>query len=186
VARRWRGGAVGYRRGVAAPDQSDRSGGAKPGRPVDVTKAFALWLASVAVSLVGQLIAYPAASGVVRDAVRQGAESSGTPIGPAELETITRVGLALGVAFIVLLAAVWVLIGFKMRAGRNWARILITVVTVLGVISMLTTANGFRSLAAIVSLVQNLLAIAVVVYMYRSESSAYFRRSKSGPRKPDW
>ncbi|HTF47295.1 MAG TPA: hypothetical protein VK735_07595 [Pseudonocardia sp.] len=171
---------------MAAPDQPDRSGGAKPERPVDVTKAFALWLASVAVSLVGQLIAYPAASGMVRDAVQQGAESSGTPIGPAELETITRIGLALGVAFIVLLAGVWVLIGFKMRAGRNWARILITVVTVLGVISMLTTANGFGSLAAIISLVQNLLAIAVVVYMYRSESSAYFSRSKSGPPKTDW
>jgi len=155
-----------------------------------VTKAFALWLASVAVSLVGQLIAYPAASGMVREAVQRGAESSGSPIAPAELETITRIGLALGVVFIVLLAAVWVLVGFKMRAGRNWARILITVVTVLGVISMLTAANGFSSLAAIVSLVQNLLAIAVVVYMYlymyRSESSAYFSKSKSGPRKTDW
>jgi len=171
---------------VAAPDQSGRSGGGKPGRPVDVTKAFALWLASVAVSLVGQLIAYPAASGMVRDAVRQGAESSGTPIGPAELETITRIGLALGVVFIVLLAAVWVLVGFKMRAGRNWARILITVVTVLGVISMLATADGFSSLAAILALGQNLLAIAVVVYVYRPESSAYFRKPKAGPPRSDW
>ena len=101
-----------------------------------MTKAFVLWLASVAVSLVGELIAYPAASGMVREAVARGAESSGTPIPEADLETITRVGLAVGLVLIVLLAAVWVLVGFKLRAGRNWARVLITVVTVLGVISI--------------------------------------------------
>jgi hypothetical protein len=171
---------------VAAPDQSGRSGGARPDRPVDVTKAFVLWLASVAVSLVGQLLAYPAASGMVREAVARGAESSGTPIPAADLETIIRVGLAVGVALIVVLSAVWVLVGFKLRAGRNWARVLITVVTVLGVISMLATADGFSSLAAILALGQNLLAIAVVVYVYRPESSAYFSKPKAGPPRSDW
>jgi len=166
---------------VAVPDQSHPPGGGQPRRPVDVTKAFALWLASVAVSLAGQLIAYPVASGMVRDAVRRGAESSGPRADPAQLETITRVGLGLGVAFLVLFAGVWVLIGFKMRAGRGWARTVITVVTVLGVISMLMSAAGFSSLAAILSLVENLLAIAVVVYMFRPESSAYFSGSRPGP-----
>jgi hypothetical protein len=171
---------------VAAPDQSDRSGGARPDRPADVTKAFVLWLASVAVSLVGQVIAYPAASATVRETVSRAAESSGTPIPAAELETITRVGLAVGLALIVVLSAVWVLVGFKLHAGRNWARVLIAVVTALGVISMLATADGFSSLAAILSLAQNLLAIAVVVYVYRPESSAYFAKPKPGPQRSDW
>lgn len=145
-----------------------------------------LWLASVAVSLVGQVIAYPAASGMVREAFARAAESSGTPIPVADLETITRVGLAVGLALIVLLAAVWVLIGFKLRAGRNWARVLIAVVTVVGVVSMLATADGFSSLPTILSVVQNLLAIAVVVYVYRPESAAYFSKPKAGPQRTDW
>jgi heme A synthase len=171
---------------VAAPDQSGRSGGARPDRPLDVTKAFALWLASVAVSLVGQLIAYPAASGMIREAVERGAESSGSPIPPADVETIMRVGLAIGLALIVLLAAVWVLVGFKLRAGRNWARVLVAAVTVVGVVSMLATADGFSSLPTILTLVQNLLAIAVVVYLYRPESSTYFSKPKPGPQRSDW
>jgi len=84
------------------------------------------------------------------------------------------------VAFLVLFAGVWVLIGFKMRAGRGWHE---HDHRGHGPRRDLHADVGRRVQLAgsVLSLVENLLAIAVVVYMFRRSRRPTSVRRGRGP-----
>lgn len=77
----------------------------------------------------------------------------------------------IGAAVVALLfVVIELIIVFKMRAGRNWARIVITILEVLGLASLFTNPT-FWSWGAVV------LSLIAVVLMWLPASNAYFRRS---------
>ena len=77
----------------------------------------------------------------------------------------------IGAAVIALLfVVIELIIVFKMRGGRNWARIVITILEVLGLGSLFTNPT-FWSWGAVV------LSLIAVVLMWLPASNAYFRRS---------
>lgn len=79
--------------------------------------------------------------------------------------------ILIGAAVVALLfVVIELIIVFKMRAGRNWARIVITILEVLGLGALFTNAT-FWSWGAVV------LSLIAVVLMWLPASNAYFRRS---------
>jgi hypothetical protein len=68
--------------------------------------------------------------------------------------------------------------------GRSWARIVATVLGALSVLSLLSSvAQGqLTTLNLIVSLVSLALAIAILVLLWRKESSAYYDAVKAQQR----
>lgn len=77
----------------------------------------------------------------------------------------------IGAAVIALLfVVIELIIVFKMRAGRNWARIVITILEVLGLASLFTNPTLWSWGAVVLSLI-------AVVLMWLPASNAYFRRS---------
>jgi hypothetical protein len=72
-----------------------------------------------------------------------------------------------------------VLFAVKMRAGRNWARILLTIYAALGVMSFLSgVASSGPELGLMWSLADVAFAVTAVVYMFRPESTKYFLETK--------
>lgn len=127
------------------------------GRPVGVTILAVLYYLGAASCVVGG-IAMIAGGGFIATLIKQQAQSSGAGAGGAGL--LAGVGAALGV-FFLLVAAVYVLLGWGLWALKNWARIVTVVLCaiflalqLLGLVTVLTHFN-------LRSLISSLLWIAV-------------------------
>jgi hypothetical protein len=140
-------------------------------RPSDVDLAFWLWIASTLVGLISFFIALPTMGEQIQRAAQQGGQQL-----PPDMMAFTQVfqivSLVVGLALAVLFAV-------KMRAGRNWARIVITVFAAVRVLSALLSLPLVGGVEMILSIVVALLSVAVVVLMFRPDAKAYFASQRS-------
>jgi len=80
-------------------------------------------------------------------------------------------------AMVVVPLALFVVFGFVMRAGRNWARVTLTVLLSLGLVAALITALAPAYLAVrLLAVVMFPLNIAVIVTMFQSSAGPHFDR----------
>lgn len=94
----------------------------------------------------------------------------------ATLNAAVNVGMATGIIIGLIGVAVWIWMAKANGSGKSWARI---VATVLGVLNIIFTLIGFTSstgtgLSKIVSVISLLLAIAILVLLWRKESSSFY------------
>lgn len=137
--------------------------------PDDVDKAWKLWLTSIVVGLLGTVVGLLFTD---RDALKQDLLEQGNA--PSDVDTIvTATVVTIAVVGLIILALQLFFV-FKMRAGRNWARIVLTVLGVIGVLSSVFTLTQGSGLAAVVNLVSAVVVVAAIVFMYRPAASAYF------------
>lgn len=156
--------------------QSQGSRLPRPAVPGTVTGAFALYVLAALVSVVSAiLLTTESGREEVRRAVREAQASSG--MNPADFDAAVSLAIGIGIGFVVLFIALYLFFAFMMRAGRNWARIVLTVLSGLSIAGGLsgTAAAGGMTWANWVSLVFSVLAI---VLMFLTPSNEYFQRSK--------
>lgn len=132
--------------------------------PKEVRLSFFLWIAGAVLLVVSSLLVLTQREAALEEARRQ----PPTPgVTPEQLESAVTAVLVVLVIIGVVMAALMVLFAFKARAGRNWARITLTV---LGAAVLLYHLFGF----SLVGLVIVLVVAAAVVTMYLPASKAYF------------
>jgi hypothetical protein len=107
-------------------------------------------------------------------------DASGKKLTSGEL---TSGVVSYAILYLVLVAA-WVLMARMNRGGRNWARIVASVLAILATINAYSTVNSLRggetiTVIDIVLIVGELalwaLGVLAVAMLWRSESSAYFK-----------
>lgn len=145
--------------------------------PSAVRTSFLLWMVDIVLSLVSVVL------------LVLGGEELMMMVGgpPAETDPAFQQGatisLIVGVVFALAVIAVELLCVFKMRAGRNWARIVLAVVAglsvVLGLVSLgetvaMLTAGGLAAAVGVISLIGIPLLAAAVVFMYLPAARAWF------------
>jgi hypothetical protein len=130
-------------------------------RPTSVTWSFIIWLITVLLQLIAAIFLFILV-GTAGTLAVAGSGSGGLIVG-ALIATA-----AIGLVF----AIVELIIVFKMRDGRNWARIVLTILAVLQIISTLVQGgnNSFISWIGFATLV-----IATVL-MFVPASNQYFSR----------
>lgn len=147
-------------------------------RPKAIDTAFQAVLASVVISAVGtvvtvlldkaQLTRY--VTEMLNDIPPDQRLSVGSTVGA--FQTILGVSIAI-------FAGLFALFAIKMRAGRNWARILLTIYTAYGVMTFLTAvASSGPELSLMWSLAEVAFGVTAVIYMFRPESTKYFLETK--------
>ena len=98
----------------------------------------------------------------------------------------SAVSVAIVIAVVVGLVSVglWLWMASANGKGRSWARIVATVLGALSVLSLLSSvAQGqMTTLNLVVSLVSLALAVAILVLLWRKESSAYYDAVKAQQR----
>jgi hypothetical protein len=88
-----------------------------------------------------------------------------------------RVAMGFGIAVFL---GLWLLFATKMRAGRGWARVVITALAAVGVLSFLSAmADSGAALELIWSLAEVAFLVTAVVYMFRPESTRYFAEHRA-------
>ncbi len=125
------------------------------GRPTSVTVSFVIWLVVVLANILQGIISL----------VSGGGSSAAESVGTAPL-----VG---GAIFAFILAVIELIIVFKMRDGRNWARIVLLVLAILQVIGVgVGAASGGNAFGWI----GGVAVIIATVLMFVGGANGYFRR----------
>lgn len=128
-------------------------------RPTTVTAAFWILLIGLLLDLISAIVLIASGAALSGGSV---AVEGNTLSGPIVITT--------GVVAIVFVVIELFVLG-KMRSGKNWARI---VITVLEVLSILGLAAGFSILGAIGAVI----SVVVIVLLWLPASNEYFRAAK--------
>jgi hypothetical protein len=131
-----------------------------PGRPVDVDTGFWLWVASLPLLIVGQVV----------------------DLFVTANKNLPTAVLALSVVFVVILAAVVVTFQILMRQGYRWARTIMTgggVATIVYVATNLFTVERPTAAAltyAVTGILGSVLIAGGVFLLHRKDAHAFFTR----------
>ena len=141
--------------------------------PLAVERSCLLWAAGNAVGLVAGLasvvVALVLGSSITARVVADGGDPA--VAGPAAVRGVLVVGLVQ-----IALAAVGHLVAPRLRDGRGWTRVVLTVAGIVGVGALLAaaTANSHPGLT-LLSAVGVLLVLLAVLYAYQPRASAWYR-----------
>jgi hypothetical protein len=154
------------------PDSAEAAPSATAARPGTVEGAFWAFIASTVIGLVGGLLIF-ANRDAIATTLRDSNRRSGGSLTDAQIDQAVNVTMIVALVIAVIISALYLLFAFKLRAGKNWARIVLTVITALQLISLLAgqaTIGGYISVAA---------AIIGVVLSFLTPSNAYFAAAKT-------
>lgn len=145
---------------------------AKGPAPASVQNAVKLIWVNVALSVVSTVLTFT----MIDDLVDQAIESagSGATLDRDAARAGVMISLVIGVVIGVALAAMF---AYFIGKGANWARIVYTVLGVIGVLFGLIGLGGQPALLLILSVVGALITIAAIVLLFRPESNAYFKKA---------
>lgn len=162
-------------RGPAAPVE----------KPKEVETAFRLGILSVVISIVGIALSF-AVSGPAIDAA-----IAANPLPPGfteqQFRQVALIGSIVFAVVLLILIGLYLLFLFKMRAGRNWARILITILGLLWIafglyglagIGQVLAAGPLGVISAVLSVVQLVVIAASIFFMFRPAAGPYFQQDR--------
>lgn len=175
--RRMTGGPPGYP-AYPASSAGQPAEGPAPEQPPSMRTAVRLMWAGAALSLVS-LIVTLATLDSLRSHLRQQLADSNSTLSANDLDVVYNTAVVAAVVGSLVAILLWLWMAWKNGQGRSWARI---VATVLGVINLLSSAYTILSgraleVSAILTVVNLLLAIAILVLMWNKESSAFYAES---------
>jgi hypothetical protein len=135
--------------------------------PREVTVSFWCYIAGAVIVLIGGLF-YLGSKQTVLDTLRNNNTSTLTD---TQLQAAANLAVGLVVVFAIIIAGLYVLFAFKLKAGRNWARIVLTIIAALNLLSLLSGGTAL-------SYIGTLAAVVGCVLSYLPNSSAYFAAVK--------
>jgi hypothetical protein len=150
---------------------------APPERPASITRAVQLMYVGAALSLVGLVVAW-----ATKSQIKDKLADASTTLTPSELDTALNVALGVATFFALVGVGLWLWMAATNKAGRSWARV---VATVLGALNVLSTLYGLRSSAGVsilLSVLSLVLAVTILVLLWRPASSAYYQASAAARR----
>jgi ABC-type transport system involved in cytochrome bd biosynthesis fused ATPase/permease subunit len=143
-----------------------------PAPPTEIVGAFWAYLIAALTWLIGGLLVIGNKQQIA-DALRS-ANNQGGALTEAQIETAANVGVILVVVVAVVISSLYALFAFKLKAGRNWARIVLTVLAALALISLLLGTGG-----NLVSYIGQFAAIVAAVLSFLPSSSEYIAQVKA-------
>jgi len=153
-----------------APQYQSQHDPAPVERPSSVTRAVQLMYVGAALSVVGIIVAW-----VTRSELRDQIEAASPTLTSDAVESATTISLAVASVVGLLGVALWLWMAAANGAGKSWARVLSTVlggISALSAVYSLSTGTGITVAMQLLSLV---LAVAILVLLWRPASSAFFR-----------
>ena len=136
--------------------------------PSEITAAFWCYIAGAVITVIGGLLVLTQRQAIV-DAAR--ANNTGN-LPDSTIQTAANIAVGFAIVLSLVFAGLYILFAFKLRVGRNWARIVLTIVAVLALLSLLLGATS------ILRLIGDLAAIAGAVLSYVPNSNAYIAAMK--------
>jgi hypothetical protein len=158
--------------------------GPPPARPSTVTAAFWLWIAAAVAAVVSGILVFT--SDIWAVALAE-AGVGATTTGGVSISTLITTAKTVAVVVMVIFVALYVFFAVKMLLGRNWARVVLTVLAGLAIISgfsaraEVTVGDTVYAAGSSEALrwVQVGLSVIGLILMWLAPSNAYFSAVKA-------
>jgi len=156
------------------PTDPPAQGGGAPAaargpRPATIDMAVKLIWANVALSLITTMITFIMLDSIVDQALEDAGVNSSVDTDTVRSGAI--VGAVIGIVISVAIAA---LLAHFIGKGASWARIVYTVLAVIGILLSVFGLGSTPVLLMLLSLVSLVITAAAVFFLWKPESSAYF------------
>lgn len=152
-----------------------------PARPKPVDTSFLLWITSAAIGVIGFVVGLSAGREATREQLIEDARQRGENLTDSQIDTLVTTGFVVGGLLVAVLLGLYLLFAFKMRAGRNWARITLAVLGGISLVLAIIQLTGGNAVSTLVTLVQIALIGGAIYFMYTKEASGYFDAHKRRP-----
>ena len=148
-------------------------------RPKSVDNAWMLWMIGAGISLLSLIFIFTVDADAITDQARKTLENQNKSFTQQDVDDAASLFKITGVIFSLIFIGLFVLFAYKMRAARNWARITLTVLGALSVVSTLFGLSSASGLHLVVALIQMVLILVAVYFMYRPDANQYFAARKA-------
>jgi K+-sensing histidine kinase KdpD len=135
-----------------------------------VCRAFWLYLVAALFSLIG-LIVSAATAGGSRDSIKDQLAKQGQTVSDSTVDALITGTVVVAVVIGILYLAAFVLFAFFMRRGAGWARIVLTILTVISLASI-TSGYGLGAVRVIA-------AVIATILIFLAPANEYFRSVKA-------
>ncbi len=145
-------------------------------QPSSISLAVRLMWAGAAVSLLS-LVVTLLNLGDLKSQVREQLAASGQEVTDQVVNASYAAAIAFGVLGSLIAVLLWLWMAWKNGQGRTWARVVATVLGVINVLSTIYTLTaGTAPIAAnILAVINVVLAVVILVLLWRKESSAFYQ-----------
>jgi len=130
--------------------------------PLPVRLSFWIWMLSAAALTVSAGLLLVQRGDIITQTQRHNPAAT-----PEQVVAAVNRSLAWTIGLYLVCAVVYVVLALRMRAGRNWARVALAVIMVLGLMQQMSAGT---------SSIGTLMAIAAVLLMYLPSVGDYFQR----------
>lgn len=173
------------------PARAARAKAPKPTPPKLIDLARWLFILSAVVGMVRFVVLLADREMLIRELRAQQPKLS-----QDELDAAATGGILFGLLLAVGLVLVYTLLANRMAAGRNWARVVLTIIAVagifMGVVRLVAAVSGFAaafglSVSAVdlaFGVVTMLIDGAAVALMYQTSVAGYFKTRPAAPPRP--
>lgn len=145
-------------------------------RPKSVDNAFTMWLVIIGLAVVGLIINLTLGSDDFTKAARDAL--AGQNKTEQEIKDYANAAKVFTVIVAIIFVGLYLLFAYKMRAGRNWARITLTVLGALNVISILFSFRQAGGVSVVIGLVEAIVILAAIFLMFRPDANQYYAAGK--------
>jgi uncharacterized membrane protein (DUF2068 family) len=164
--------------GPPPPPPPPPPGGAAPPvteQPGSIATAVKLMYAGAALSLLSVIASFFMLDSI-KETIEESMREADTNVSQSTIDAAYAVGLVSTVVVGILAVGLWLWMAWKNGQGRSWARI---VATIFGGLNVLTTLVGFTqpgmtAVSAIISAVTMVLAVIILILLWRKESTSYY------------
>ena len=157
---------------ASALSDDERSG--EP--PLAVRRSFQLWVASLVIGVLSGLITLIVAP-LFREALVERAIVAG--VDPRTAGTIVVVTAVIVGLIEIALAGLGFFFALKMRSGRNWARIVLALLAVIGIGDVIAAATSHNHpVMTYTNVLHVLLMVAAMVFAYQPSAAGWFGRRR--------
>ncbi|GAA3003585.1 hypothetical protein [Actinokineospora diospyrosa] len=145
-------------------------------RPKSVTTSFQLWVVNAILGIVGFIVTVAIGTDALRESAATALRAQGKAATSAEIDTVVTAGLVFAGIIAAVSFALYLLFAFKMRAGKNWARMTLAILGTIGLIVNVLglVSEGAAPAGIVVSVIQILLVGTAIYFMFTADSKAYF------------
>lgn len=143
-----------------------------PPVPQSITRAVQLMYAGAAASLIGIIIALTTLGSIKSQIHSKNLSLTATQVNNAE-----HVAIGVLIASGLIGAALWLWMAQSSKAGKNWARIVSTVLFAIETINVVAGASAISSGGAsrIYSIVIWLIGLGAIIFLWQRSSTEYFK-----------
>jgi hypothetical protein len=161
-----------------APSEREVAGYSLP-RPKSVDNAFMLWLISVGISVLSIIVTLTIGRSDIEAGARDSLKNSNKSFTEDDVSSLTNISIAIAVVISLIFIGLYLLFAYKMRAGRNWARITLTVLGALGIVFTLASLSSSGGVEIAVRVIQAVVVVVAIYFMFRPDSNQYFNAART-------